>query len=303
MIGNYGINSEDNESDRPQARAFVVRESVSNYSNWRAEESLDGWLKRHNIVGISEIDTRALTKILRLAGSMRGIVSTVDLDPKSLVDKAERAPELLGQDLVLGVTAKTPVVWSKKGTYRVVALDYGIKRNILRLLEKEGCAVRVVPANTPANEILDLEPDGIFLSNGPGDPIEASYAARTIKDLLGKRPIFGICLGHQLLASALGAKTYKLKFGHRGANQPVKNLRTGRVEITSQNHGYAVDADTLPASASQTHLNLNDGTNEGLTCPEALAFSVQYHPEAAPGPHDSRYLFKEFTQAMKNGVS
>jgi carbamoyl-phosphate synthase small subunit len=303
LIGNYGVNAEDCESRRPFVNGFIVREATRTFSNWRAEEGLGDWLERHGIVGIQEIDTRALTKKLRTAGSLRGVISTVDLSPQSLVAKAKAAAPLLGQGLVRKVTTPEPYLWGIERPLNIVAVDYGIKTNILRLLEANGCQVRVLPADADAELILGLEPDGIFLSNGPGDPIEATYAIETVKGLLGRKPIFGICLGHQLLALALGAKTYKLKFGHRGANHPVKNLATGRVEITSQNHGYAVDADTLPARAETTHINLNDGTNEGLSCRDIPAFSVQYHPEAAPGPHDSRYLFQRFIEEIKLGLA
>lgn len=302
MIGNYGVNDGDDESNKIWVSGFVVREGVSAYSNWRSTGGLEDRLKREGIVGIQEIDTRALTKRIRTVGAMRGVISTTDLSPESLVAKAKGAPGLLGQELVRRVTVgeafERPAAGPAKKTFKVAALDYGMKTNILRSLEKIGCDVTVLPATATGQDILNLAPDGVFLSNGPGDPGEVEYAIEVIKGLLGVKPIFGICLGHQLLALALGAKTYKLKFGHRGGNQPVKNLATGRVEITAQNHGYAVDPDSLPGQVDVTHINLNDGTNEGLRCRDIPAFSVQYHPESAPGPHDSLYLFREFTDLM-----
>lgn len=298
MIGNYGVNSEDNESSAPRVGGFIVREAVSGYSNHRAEGSLEDWLKCYEIVGISEIDTRALTKRIRTVGAMRGVISTTDLSSTSLVKKAREAPHLLGQGLVERVTTKTVYELESSSRFRVVAIDYGAKTGIFDQLRARGCDLTVVPARTGADEILGIDPDGIFLSNGPGDPSEADYAVKTIKRLLGRKPLFGICLGHQLVAMALGAKTYKMKFGHRGGNQPVMNKRTGRVEITSQNHGYAVDPDSLPNGVEITHVNLNDMTNEGIACRDMPVFSVQYHPEANPGPHDSRYLFDSFVELM-----
>ncbi len=297
MIGNYGVNDEDNESDKPQANGFIVREGVGSYSNYRATGGLEEWLTGYGVVGIREIDTRALTRRIRTVGAMRGVISTADLSAGSLVKKAKNAPPLLGQGLVRQVTA-TEVRQAGAGPHRVTAIDFGAKSSIIDLLVELGCAVRIVPAATGIDEILADDPDGVFLSNGPGDPSEVDYAVEMIKGLLGKKPIFGICLGHQVLCLALGARTYKLKFGHRGGNQPVKNLATGRVEITSQNHGYAVDPDSLPSGVEVTHVNLNDMTNEGIRCREIPAFSVQYHPEASPGPHDSRYLFDDFVELM-----
>ncbi len=301
MIGNYGVNDDDDESGAVHAGGFIVREGVNAYSNWRARGSLEDWLKRRGIVGIKEVDTRALTKRLRTTGSMRGVISTADVPPADLVAKAKNVAPLLGQGLVKRVTAKEPYTWPTpvEARFTVAALDYGIKTNILRYLQAGGARVTVLPATASAEDILAVRADGIFLSNGPGDPEEAGYAIEVIKNLLGKKPIFGICLGHQLLALALGAKTYKLKFGHHGGNQPVKNLVTGRVEITAQNHGYAVDPESLPAQVEVTHINLNDGTNEGLSCRDIPAFSVQYHPEAGPGPHDSLYLFEQFAEMMR----
>lgn len=303
MIGNYGVNEEDDESKNLWLSGFVVREGVSAYSNWRANGGLEDRLKHAGIVGIQEVDTRALTKHIRTGGAMRGIISTEDLSPTSLVAKAKAAPGLLGQDLVRRVTAGKAYERSANNGFKVAVMDFGIKTNILRSLEGMGCRITVLPATASEKDILDLGPDGIFLSNGPGDPQEAGYAVGVIKKLLGSKPIFGICLGHQLLALALGAKTYKLKFGHRGGNQPVKNLATGRVEITAQNHGYAVDPGSLVEGVDVTHINLNDDTNEGIKCRNLSAFSVQYHPESAPGPHDSLYLFKEFIDEMEAASS
>lgn len=330
QIGNYGINSEDYESRGPFTNGFVVKECSKYFSNWRAEESLEAFLQRYRIVGIENVDTRALTKHIRSSGAMRGVISTIDLNAKSLVEKAKASPGLVGRDLVKDVTVDRSYIWwetKRIMRFNVVAFDFGIKRNILRCLESHGCKTIVVPAETTADEILALDPDGIFLSNGPGDPAAVDYAVDTIKQLIGKKPIFGICLGHQLLALALGGRTYKLKFGHRGGNQPVKNLLTGKVEITSQNHGFAVTYDSLHIEEREwqvggslniggwlgksdfgeieiTHLNLNDGTIEGLRCLEVPAFSVQYHPESSPGPHDSRYLFDDFVGLMeKNQIN
>jgi len=314
QIGNYGINREDVESSRPHLRGFVVKEASNITSNWRSEVSLGEYLREHNIVGIQGIDTRALVRHIRDKGAQTGIISTLDLDPESLVEKARKAPSIVGQDLVKTVTCDQPYHWSEstwdleKGygtaastsTYKVVAFDFGIKRNILRNLVANGCDVTVVPAETTAEQVLAMQPDGVFLSNGPGDPEPIAYAQQTIRELLGKVPLFGICLGHQLLSLALGGKTYKLKFGHRGGNQPVQREVNRRVEITSQNHGFAVAADSLPKEVELTHVNLNDNTVEGLEHSQMPAFSVQYHPEASPGPHDARYLFDRFTALMDN---
>jgi len=314
--GNYGINPEDVESVRPWVEGFIVKETCLYPSNWRSTESLFGYLKRNRIVGISGIDTRALTRIIRDKGAMQGVISTMDNDPARLVKKAQALPSLVGRDLVKEVSCQKPFEWHgelwslEKGGYpkvdpnvkrkfKVVAYDFGIKKNILRNLASAGCDVTVVPASTPAEEALSLDPHGIFLSNGPGDPDAVPYAKETVKKLLGKKPIFGICLGHQILSLALGGRTYKLKFGHRGSNQPVQDLTTGKVEITSQNHGFAVDLDSLKGIAELTHINLNDRTCEGLRLTNMPVFSVQYHPEASPGPHDSQYLFKRFTEMME----
>ncbi|MBT5077868.1 MAG: glutamine-hydrolyzing carbamoyl-phosphate synthase small subunit [Candidatus Marinimicrobia bacterium] len=292
-IGNYGVNLEDVESNKIQAAGFIVREESVVPSNFRSTQSLGEYLQDQKIVGIQEIDTRMLTRILRDEGAMNGINSTMDLDDDSLLKKVKAAPSMDGLDLAKVVTCDKSYEWSK-GTHKIAAIDFGIKHNILRLLESHGCEVTVFPVTTTAREILEFNPDGVFLSNGPGDPAAVTYAINMVKELLGKKPIFGICLGHQILALALDAKTYKLKFGHRGCNHPVKNLETGIVEITSQNHGFAVDENSLPKNIEVTHLSLNDQTVEGLKCIDVPAFSVQYHPESSPGPHDSRYLFEQF---------
>jgi carbamoyl-phosphate synthase small subunit len=314
LIGNYGINREDVESSRPHLAGFIVKEACDMPSNWRSEMSLDAYLKENNIIGLSGIDTRALVRHIRDKGAQAGIISTIDLDADSLAAKAKAAPSIVGQDLVQEVTCKESYDWNE-GTwdlangyekrqgpveYKVVAYDFGIKYNILRNLVSKGCAVTVVPANTPAEEVLAMQPDGIFLSNGPGDPEPITYAQENIRQLLGKVPLFGICLGHQLLSIALGGETYKLKFGHRGGNQPVRRGEGHNVEITSQNHGFAVDASTLKDDAFVTHINLNDNTVEGLEHKTMPAFSVQYHPEASPGPHDANYLFGEFIKLMES---
>jgi len=314
QIGNYGVNREDVESSRPHLSGFIIKELCEFPSNWRSEMSLDAYLKEHDIIGLSGIDTRALVRHIRDKGAQTGILSTLDLDVHSLVAKAKAAPSIVGRDLVQEVTCEKAYTWhestwdiengygkgAKKAQFKVVAYDFGIKRNILRNLVSKGCSVTVVPATTPAEEVLAMGPDGVFLSNGPGDPEPITYAQENIRKLLGKVPLFGICLGHQLLSIALGGKTYKLKFGHRGGNQPVRRGEGHNVEITSQNHGFAVDPVTLQDDALITHINLNDNTVEGLHHKTAPAFSVQYHPEASPGPHDANYLFGEFIKMMKN---
>ena len=295
-IGNYGINAEDIESENIQVAGFAIKEETLIPSNWRSVQSIGNYLKKEKIVGIKSIDTRALTRHIRSQGAMNGIISSTSVNVDSLKRKLSKSPSMNGLDLA-------KVRWTKnnnKMNYTVVAIDYGIKHNILRLLEEHSCDVTVFPAETTAKEIIDFNPDGIFLSNGPGDPSAVTYGVSMVKNLLGKKPIFGICLGHQILALALGAKTFKLKFGHRGINHPVKNLQTGDVEITSQNHGFAVDLESLPSNVIPTHINLNDNTSEGLRCNDIHAFSVQYHPESSPGPHDSRYLFNDFTNMMKD---
>jgi carbamoyl-phosphate synthase small subunit len=302
LIGNYGANAEDVESGRPWVEGLVVREISPLHSNWRAAESLDAFLARHGVPGISGVDTRALTRHLRSRGAMKGVVSTVDLDPKSLQRKAQDSPGLVGRDLVREVTcarAHRPEYPGEK-RFRVAAIDCGMKKSILDCLAAVGCDLTVFPATATATEILAAKPDGIFLSNGPGDPEGVPYVFETVRGLLGKKPLFGICLGHQMLGLALGGRTYKLKFGHRGANHPVMDGRTGRIDITSQNHGFCVDPASLdPALVEPTHVNLYDKTNEGMRHRTLPAFSVQYHPEASPGPHDARHLFDEFTALME----
>lgn len=310
-IGNYGVNPIDEESRKPFVRGFVVREYWDLPSSWRASGTLGAYLKSHGIVGIEGVDTRKITRITRERGAMRGIISTVDFDEESLIRRVRASQGMLGTDLVPEVTTEVAYNWSR-GTgewglkesgenrrFRVIVYDFGTKYNILRRLVDVGCDVTVVPANTSPNDVLRLDPDGIVLSNGPGDPAAVTYGIETTRALVGKKPILGICLGHQILSLALGGRTFKLKFGHRGANQPVKNLLTGRVEITSQNHGFAVDADSLGSNVEITHINLNDGTVEGIRHRELPAFSVQYHPEASPGPHDSSYLFLQFAKLME----
>jgi carbamoyl-phosphate synthase small subunit len=312
LMGNYGITAEDEESAHPQVEGFIVREMTRTPSNFRSQADLGSYLKRYGIIGIEGIDTRALVRRLRVRGAMMGVISTTDLDDLSLVTKAGALPGMEGRDLVLEVVPDAAYEWAKAGlvplaqtmlaaqplAHHVVALDYGMKWNIPRCLVQAGCRVTVLPGTANAADVLAHKPDGIFLSNGPGDPAAVDYAIQTVKDLIGKKPIFGICLGHQLLGLALGAKTFKLKFGHRGANQPVLNQRTGKVEITTQNHGFAVDPATLPRDAEPTHINLNDGTLEGLRHKKLPVFCVQYHPEASAGPHDSSYLFEEFCKLM-----
>ena len=311
-IGNVGVNREDVEARKPFVKGFIVKEYWEPASNWRAEQSLGDYMKEHGIVGIACIDTRALVRHLRTHGAQEAIISTVDLDPDRLVARAKALPGLVGRDLVREVTCDAAYDWNEplwqlEGTGApspsdgplVVAYDYGIKYNILRNLVSAGCKVRVVPATTSAADVLAQKPDGVFLSNGPGDPDAVPYARENVAKLVGKVPIFGICLGHQILGLALGGRTYKLKFGHHGANHPVMDTTTGKVEITSQNHGFAVDVDSLAGKATLTHLNLNDRTVEGLTHTKEPLFSVQYHPEASPGPHDSGYLFRRFVDLIE----
>ncbi|MGQ9649195.1 MAG: glutamine-hydrolyzing carbamoyl-phosphate synthase small subunit [Phycisphaerae bacterium] len=315
LIGNYGITEEDVESRGPQVEGFVIKELARRRSNFRATGSLEDWLKAHGVVAMQGVDTRAITRKLRIEGALRGSISTEILDDAVLVERARSWPGLVGQDMVKRVAAKETLRWTKgfeskfamdhrrkTGTYRVVAMDCGMKRNILRNLVEVGCDVTVVPPDTSAAAILEHKPDGIFVSNGPGDPEPLEYAIKSLRGLVGKAPIFGICLGHQLLGLALGAKTYKLKFGHRGGNQPVMNLATRRVEITSQNHGFAVETDSLVrVGGVPTHENLNDKTLEGFSHRDLPIFSVQYHPEASPGPHDATYLFDCFIDMIRSG--
>jgi carbamoyl-phosphate synthase small subunit len=325
-IGNVGINPEDVESRQPFVKGFIVKNYTARPSNWRAAQPLHDYMRAHGIVGIQGIDTRSLVRHLRDHGAQEGVISTAGADGRALVAKAQASPGIIGKDLVRHVTCAEAYDWDQgkwrleggykaraatraavkrkgKGTFRspaffVVAYDYGIKLNILRNLAEAGCRVRVVPATTAAEEVLAMNPDGIFLSNGPGDPDAVPYAKDNVRKLVGKKPVFGICLGHQIMGLALGGRTYKLKFGHHGGNQPVMDLTTGKVEITAQNHGFAVDAESLKGAAEVTHLNLNDHTVEGLAHRELPIFSVQYHPESSPGPHDADYLFKRFTELM-----
>jgi carbamoyl-phosphate synthase small subunit len=323
-IGNTGVNEEDDESVCAWLSGFVVREASPITSNWRATKSLDQYLRERGVVAIGEVDTRALVRHIRTVGAQNAALASVDPQPDRLIALARSAPDMNGLDLAKNVTCTKSYQWKMEderfawnfesipartasmrsiqplaSNFHVVAYDYGIKHNILRLLADYACRVTIVPAQTSASDVLALKPDGVFLSNGPGDPAAVTYAIDNLKQLLGRVPIFGICLGHQLLGLALGGKTYKLKFGHRGVNQPVKNLDTGRVEISSHNHGFAVAADSLPHGVEVTHVNLNDHCVEGLRAVALRAFSVQYHPEAAPGPHDARYLFRNFIDLMK----
>ncbi|MHC4820551.1 MAG: glutamine-hydrolyzing carbamoyl-phosphate synthase small subunit [Planctomycetota bacterium] len=314
LIGNYGVTPEDDESHRPWVEAFVVREACEIPSNHRSVESLGDYLKRTGVVGIEGIDTRALTRRLRMEGALRGVIGTGSEDADTLVDRAKALPSMEGQDLVSEVTRSEPEEWTEghtsefasdprpapDRTFNLVALDFGVKRNILRNLVDCGFNVTVVPATTSAEDVLARKPDGVFLSNGPGDPAAVKYAHETVAALVGEVPMFGICLGHQILANALGGTTYKLKFGHHGGNHPVKDLSTGKVEVTAQNHGFAVDPAIFESGEiEQTHVNLNDGTCEGMRHRDLPVFSVQYHPEAAPGPHDSLYLFDRFRTLLE----
>jgi carbamoyl-phosphate synthase small subunit len=318
LIGNYGTNAADAESRSPHVRGFVIEELSEVASNWRAEISLDEYLRRWNIPGLQGIDTRALTRHLRTLGAMKACLTAEEMAPEEAVQRAVEGEGVIGMDYVREVTAPAPYRWdpedkesapwatasSKKTSlppirHRIVAYDYGIKENILRRLRQTGFAVTVVPATTTAEETLKLNPEGVFLSNGPGDPSVLGYTHEAVRGLMGRTPIFGICLGHQVLGFAYGGRTFKLKFGHRGGNQPVKDLTTGKVAITSQNHGFAVDPESLPNDVEVTHINLNDGTVEGMRHRELPIFSVQYHPEAAPGPHDAGYFFEEFARLIE----
>jgi carbamoyl-phosphate synthase small subunit len=321
QIGNYGVAPDDIESSAPQVAGFVMREDSPIASNWRASGTLRNYLITHNVVAIADIDTRELTRLLRSAGVMRGVIATGDSDAGDLIKQARTIPTMEGTDLVRHVTCAAPFDWPNgidkqaihvradlalppqtrsKRPLRVAAYDFGIKWNILRRLSTYGCQIHVVPASTPAKEVLESDVDGVFLSNGPGDPAAVDYAIENVRELTqADKPMFGICLGHQILGLALGGRTFKLKFGHRGANHPVKFLETGKVEITSQNHGFAVDPESLPPDVKVTHLNLYDGTVEGLKVLDRPIYSVQYHPEASPGPHDADYLFKQFVEDME----
>jgi carbamoyl-phosphate synthase small subunit len=318
-IGNYGVATEDGESRAPKVAGFIIRTESPIASNWRADGTLRDYLVRHNIVAISDIDTRALTRVLRSAGVMRGMIATGEVDPRVLVERTRELTPMEGSDLVVGVTCQEPFDWhpseSPSGEFappperladrplRIAAYDFGMKWNILRRFTAYGCDVRVFPATAPASDLLAMNPDGVFLSNGPGDPSALDYAVQNAKELVKSDvPVFGICLGHQVLALALGGQTYKLKFGHRGANHPVKDLHSGKIEITSQNHGFAVDPETLPSDLRVTHTNLYDGTVEGLRHETKPVFCVQYHPEAAPGPHDADYLFRQFLDEMERRI-
>ncbi|HAZ08834.1 MAG TPA: carbamoyl phosphate synthase small subunit [Elusimicrobia bacterium] len=306
QIGNYGITARDHESGRPRLSGFIVRELCKTPSNYECVESVGDFLKKHGIVAIEDIDTRALTLKLRDQGALRGVISTLEGDHRRLAAKARAASSMAGRNLAKVVTCEKIYAWendiSSQPDLHVAVMDFGVKRGILRCLAAMGAKVTVVPASTKAADILRLKPDGVLLSNGPGDPEPVAEAIETIKNLLPERlPLFGICLGHQLLGLALGGKTYKLKFGHHGANHPVKDLETGKIEITSQNHGFCVDLNSLPKEVKTTHVNLNDGTSEGMAHSQLPVFSVQYHPEASPGPHDSRYLFERFRAKMLEG--
>ena len=317
LIGNYGVNPEDFESDRPHLSGFIIKELSKVQSNWRSRGSLEEFLKETNVFGIQGIDTRALTRRIREKGAQQAILSTDTSDPQRLIEKVRKSPGLIGRDLVKEVTCKNAYDWNesewtiqsgktklkevKDRPYNVLVYDFGVKRNILRKLTRAGCKVRVVPANTPADEVLATRPDGIFLSNGPGDPAAVPYAIDNVKTILGKVPVFGICLGHQILSLALKGKTYKLRFGHHGGNQPVLDVKSGKIEITSQNHGFAVEQNSFDSDVDITFLNLNDDTVEGIQHKSWPVFSVQYHPEASPGPHDSEHLFDKFVNLMKVG--
>ena len=300
-IGNYGVNNNNIESKSIQVAGFIVKEGAHYPSNYQSQNSINDYLKNNNIVGIQNIDTRAITRIIREEGAMNAIISSEILDHTILKKKLLNIPSMQGLNLTKQVTCKKHYQYlkPKKSSFKIVAIDFGIKNNILRLLRNRNCEITVVPSNIRSDEIQKINPDGIFLSNGPGDPAAVVNGIKCIKSLLGHYPIFGICLGHQLLALALGAQTFKLKYGHRGCNHPVKNLETGKVEITSQNHGFAVSDNKLPSNINITHINLNDNTIAGIACPDIQAFSIQYHPESCPGPHDSQYLFDHFIHLMQ----
>jgi len=319
LIGNYGVNPQDEESRRPFAEGLVVREATDSGDHWRLDETLPDYLEKHGIVAIAEIDTRALVRHIRQQGAMRAAIASGEVDRKLLVERVHQTPEMVGRDLASRVSCGNAYRWEEpsvdifaaesspnasnpdaaEAPLRVVALDFGIKRNILRLMVDSGFEVTVVPARTSSAQIMAMKPDGVFLSNGPGDPEPVAYAIRTARELIGKKPILGICLGHQILGLAVGGSTYKLRFGHHGGNHPVMRMQTGQVEITAQNHGFAVDISSLPESIEVTHVNLNDQTLEGFRHRSEPLFCVQYHPESSPGPHDSRYLFEEFKRVIR----
>ncbi|MBP8933542.1 MAG: glutamine-hydrolyzing carbamoyl-phosphate synthase small subunit [Candidatus Atribacteria bacterium] len=300
LMGNYGLNSEDIESSEPRLEAFIVREKSSLFSNWRAEEGLVEYLIRYRIIGMERIDTRAITRHIREKGALKAVLSTEDLNTDSLVQKAIQGPPLMGVDLAKEVTTEEPYFWQSEGKYTIAVIDYGVKYNILRQLASRGCQVKVYPAKTTAQQLLKDNPDAVLLSNGPGDPAALHYAVEMVEELLDKLPIFGICLGHQIIGQALGGKTYKLKFGHHGGNHPVKDLSNGKVYITTQNHSFVVDVNTLPMSELEiTHINLNDNTLAGIRHRKYPLFSVQFHPEAAPGSHDTSYLFDNFIKIVE----
>ena len=302
LIGNYGVNDEDVESDRIHVKGFVVKEFCRRHSNWRAKQSLIDYLNEHKIIAMEGVDTRALTRHLRMSGAMKALISTEDFDPKSLQKKIDSLPSMEGMDFVKDVSTQKKYVWKPIGTrlYKIAAIDCGIKFNILRILADKGCEVHVFPATASAKDILSIKPDGIFLSNGPGDPAVVTYVIETVKELLGRVPIFGICLGNQILGLAFGGTTYKLKFGHHGANHPVKDFQGNRIAVTSQNHGFCVDMKSLNLNEVEViHVNLNDQSVEGIRHKKHPAFSIQYHPEAAPGPHDAQYLFNQFIEMIE----
>ena len=303
-IGNYGVNHEDVESKKIQCSGFIVKQASEFPSNYRSASSLDRYLEENKIVGIQDIDTRMITRMIRDEGAMNAVISSSDVSDDNLRSALESLPDMNGLDLAKEVTCQQPYIYKDltNQKYRIAALDYGVKENILRILSSLDCEVKVFPASTSSSEILAYNPDGIFLSNGPGDPEACTYAIQMVKELLGHKPIFGICLGHQILSLALGAETFKMKFGHRGCNHPVKNLDSNIIEITSQNHGFAVEEKNLPKNIEVTHINLNDNTIEGIRCEQYNAFSVQHHPEASPGPHDSKYLFNNFIQLIQSNV-